>query len=276
MKIVVYGLTITSSWGNGHATTYRSLLKALARRGHQVTFVEKDVEWYRSNRDLPKPPSAPSASTRTGPRAPLRSSPSCRRRRHRHRLLLPRRHRRHRTASRHRSTAAPALLRHRHPHHPGRAALPRPHRLPPRRPHPPLRCLPQLHRRPRPHRARNPLRLTARRPFLLLGRPRPLPPTPPSTPTSAAPSAISAPMPRPPAQAPRASSTTPPGSSPTRPSSSPAPSTPTPNCLGAQRPAHHPPFPARAPRLLLQLPFHPQPHPRRHGRRRLVPLRPPL
>ncbi len=55
MKIVVYGLTITSSWGNGHATTYRSLLKALARRGHQVHFIEKDVEWYRSNRDLPRP-----------------------------------------------------------------------------------------------------------------------------------------------------------------------------------------------------------------------------
>ena len=55
MKIVVYGLTLTSSWGNGHATTYRSLLKALARRGHQIVFVEKDVEWYRSNRDLPSP-----------------------------------------------------------------------------------------------------------------------------------------------------------------------------------------------------------------------------
>ncbi len=55
MKIVLYGLTITSSWGNGHATTYRSLCKALARRGHQIHFVEKDVEWYRSNRDLPEP-----------------------------------------------------------------------------------------------------------------------------------------------------------------------------------------------------------------------------
>lgn len=55
MKIVIYGLTITSSWGNGHATTYRSLLKALARRGHHIHFVEKDVEWYRSNRDLPEP-----------------------------------------------------------------------------------------------------------------------------------------------------------------------------------------------------------------------------
>ena len=55
MKIVVYGLTVTSSWGNGHATTYRSLLKALARRGHTIEFVEKDVEWYRNNRDLPRP-----------------------------------------------------------------------------------------------------------------------------------------------------------------------------------------------------------------------------
>lgn len=55
MRIVIYGLTITSSWGNGHATTYRSLCKALARRGHNLTFIEKDVEWYRSNRDLPKP-----------------------------------------------------------------------------------------------------------------------------------------------------------------------------------------------------------------------------
>lgn len=55
MKIVVFGLTITSSWGNGHATTYRALLKALAARGHRIHFVEKDVEWYRSHRDLPQP-----------------------------------------------------------------------------------------------------------------------------------------------------------------------------------------------------------------------------
>ena len=55
MKIVVYGLTITSSWGNGHATTYRSLLKALAARGHRCVFVEREVEWYASNRDMPEP-----------------------------------------------------------------------------------------------------------------------------------------------------------------------------------------------------------------------------
>jgi spore maturation protein CgeB len=55
MKIVIFGLTITSAWGNGHATTFRSLVKALARRGHHVEFIEKNVEWYKNNRDLPKP-----------------------------------------------------------------------------------------------------------------------------------------------------------------------------------------------------------------------------
>lgn len=52
LKIVIIGLSITSSWGNGHATTYRALVKALAQRGHSVTFLERDVPWYRDNRDL--------------------------------------------------------------------------------------------------------------------------------------------------------------------------------------------------------------------------------
>ena len=55
LDIVIVGLTITSSWGNGHATTYRGLAKALARRGHRVTFLERDVAWYRQHRDLPDP-----------------------------------------------------------------------------------------------------------------------------------------------------------------------------------------------------------------------------
>lgn len=55
MKIVIFGLSITSSWGNGHATTYRSLCRALHRRGHSIHFVEKDVPWYSQNRDLPSP-----------------------------------------------------------------------------------------------------------------------------------------------------------------------------------------------------------------------------
>lgn len=56
MNIVILGLSITSSWGNGHATTYRGLVRELARRGHAVLFLERDVPWYAANRDLPKPP----------------------------------------------------------------------------------------------------------------------------------------------------------------------------------------------------------------------------
>ena len=52
MKIVVFGLTISSSWGNGHATLWRGLCRALARRGHRVVFFEKDVPYYAGNRDL--------------------------------------------------------------------------------------------------------------------------------------------------------------------------------------------------------------------------------
>ncbi len=55
MKLVVLGLSLSSSWGNGHATTYRALLREFALLGHEVLFLERDVEWYRSNRDLPSP-----------------------------------------------------------------------------------------------------------------------------------------------------------------------------------------------------------------------------
>lgn len=50
------GLSITSSWGNGHATTYRGLVRQLGIRGHRVLFLERDVPWYASHRDLPHPP----------------------------------------------------------------------------------------------------------------------------------------------------------------------------------------------------------------------------
>ena len=52
MKIVVFGLTITSSWGNGHATLWRGLCKALARAGHEVVFFERDMPYYAEARDL--------------------------------------------------------------------------------------------------------------------------------------------------------------------------------------------------------------------------------
>ena len=56
MKIVVLGLSITSSWGNGHATNYRALARALDARGHEVLFLERDAPWYAAHRDLPEPP----------------------------------------------------------------------------------------------------------------------------------------------------------------------------------------------------------------------------
>ena len=55
MKLVVFGLTLSSSWGNGHATTFRALLSAFARQGHEVLFLERDKPWYAAQRDLPDP-----------------------------------------------------------------------------------------------------------------------------------------------------------------------------------------------------------------------------
>jgi spore maturation protein CgeB len=55
MKLVVLGLSLSSSWGNGHATTYRALLKAFSKHGHDILFLERDVPWYRNNRDIADP-----------------------------------------------------------------------------------------------------------------------------------------------------------------------------------------------------------------------------
>ncbi|HEU5404239.1 MAG TPA: glycosyltransferase [Terriglobales bacterium] len=52
MKITFFGLTLSSSWGNGHATPYRAILRALARVGHEITFFEKDVPYYAQHRDF--------------------------------------------------------------------------------------------------------------------------------------------------------------------------------------------------------------------------------
>jgi spore maturation protein CgeB len=56
VKIVFCGLSITSSWGNGHATNYRALVRELTGRGHEVLFLERDMPWYAAQRDLPEPP----------------------------------------------------------------------------------------------------------------------------------------------------------------------------------------------------------------------------
>jgi spore maturation protein CgeB len=50
MRLVVLGLSLSSSWGNGHATTYRALLKAFAARGHDILFLERDVPWYAGDK----------------------------------------------------------------------------------------------------------------------------------------------------------------------------------------------------------------------------------
>lgn len=58
MRLVVFGLSITSSWGNGHATLWRGLVRALARRGCEVTFFERDEPYYAAHRDLHEIPGA--------------------------------------------------------------------------------------------------------------------------------------------------------------------------------------------------------------------------
>ena len=56
MKLVIFGLTVSSSWGNGHATIWRALCRALAQRGHRVVFFERDVPYYAMHRDLTELP----------------------------------------------------------------------------------------------------------------------------------------------------------------------------------------------------------------------------
>lgn len=55
MKLAIFGLTLSSSWGNGHATLWRGLCKYLARQGHDVSFFERDVPYYANHRDLERP-----------------------------------------------------------------------------------------------------------------------------------------------------------------------------------------------------------------------------
>jgi spore maturation protein CgeB len=55
LDIVILGLSLSSSWGNGHATTFRALMRGLHGLGHRLTFLERDVSWYAAHRDLPDP-----------------------------------------------------------------------------------------------------------------------------------------------------------------------------------------------------------------------------
>src|SRR5436190_3699480 len=56
LSLVFLGLSITSSWGNGHATTYRALLRELALCWHRLLLLERRAPWYQDNADMPSPP----------------------------------------------------------------------------------------------------------------------------------------------------------------------------------------------------------------------------
>ena len=58
VKIVIFGLTLSSSWGNGHATLWRGLIGALGASGHDIVFFERDVPYYAAHRDFTSFPGA--------------------------------------------------------------------------------------------------------------------------------------------------------------------------------------------------------------------------
>ncbi|WP_044239013.1 CgeB family protein [Chondromyces apiculatus] len=58
LRYVFLGLSLTSSWGNGHASAYRALLRGLRARGHSLLFLERDLPCHEQHRDLRRPPYA--------------------------------------------------------------------------------------------------------------------------------------------------------------------------------------------------------------------------
>jgi spore maturation protein CgeB len=52
VRIVIFGLSVSSAWGNGHATLWRGLIRALDAAGAHVEFFEHDMPYYRAHRDL--------------------------------------------------------------------------------------------------------------------------------------------------------------------------------------------------------------------------------
>ena len=91
MNIVIFGLAVSSSWGNGHAALWRGLIRGLLQDGHRVTFFERDQTFYAAE---PRPDRAaagrracalPGLGQRTAASPPRRGRG---RRRHGH-LLLP-------------------------------------------------------------------------------------------------------------------------------------------------------------------------------------------
>lgn len=56
MRFAFFGSSLVSAYWNGAATYYRGLLRALAARGHAVTFLEPDAFDRQAHRDIDDPP----------------------------------------------------------------------------------------------------------------------------------------------------------------------------------------------------------------------------
>jgi spore maturation protein CgeB len=56
MTIAFFGSSLVSAYWNGAATYYRGIVRALADRGHRVTFYEPDAYERQQHRDIPDPP----------------------------------------------------------------------------------------------------------------------------------------------------------------------------------------------------------------------------
>jgi spore maturation protein CgeB len=56
VRIAWFGSSLVSSYWNGAATYYRGLVRALAERGHEVTFYEPDAYERQQHRDIADPP----------------------------------------------------------------------------------------------------------------------------------------------------------------------------------------------------------------------------
>jgi spore maturation protein CgeB len=55
LDIAFFGSSLVSAYWNGAATYYRGIVRALAERGHRVTFYEPDAYERQQHRDIPDP-----------------------------------------------------------------------------------------------------------------------------------------------------------------------------------------------------------------------------
>ena len=55
MNIAFFGSSLVSAYWNGAATYYRGMLRAMAERGHRITFYEPDAYERQAHRDMEDP-----------------------------------------------------------------------------------------------------------------------------------------------------------------------------------------------------------------------------